>query len=139
MVAADERRAASALSHLKIAIRANYSNPPSHGADIVETILCDPGLRDRWEGELATMRARIRANRAAFVDAVRAAGIPGDWEPLRGQRGMFALLGLTTAQVARLRDEHAVYLVGNGRINVAGLTEENLPGVASALRSVLVD
>ncbi len=137
LVAADEGRAAAALSHLKIAIRANYSNPPSHGADIVETILCDAGLRAQWEAELAGMRGRIRGNRAALVDALSSAGVAGDWEPLRNQRGMFALLGLASEQVARLRDEFAIYAVGRGRINVAGLTDTSLPVVVSALRSVL--
>ena len=137
LVAADEGRAAAALSHLKIAIRANYSNPPSHGADIVETILCDAGLRAQWEAELAGMRGRIRGNRAALVDALSSADVAGDWEPLRNQRGMFALLGLASEQVARLRDEFAIYAVGRGRINVAGLTDTSLPVVVSALRSVL--
>ena len=137
VVAADRARATSALSHIKIAIRANYSNPPSHGAEVVETILCDPALREQWESELAGMRDRIRGNRAALVDAVRAAALPGDWEPLRNQRGMFALLGLSAPQVARLRDEFAVYIVGAGRINVAGLTEANLATVVAALGAVL--
>ena len=139
LVAADEQRAATALGHLKIAIRANYSNPPSHGADIVDTILGDPGLRTQWEAELAGMRGRIRGSRAAFVDALSSAGVPGDWEPLRHQRGMFALLGLTSEQVARLREEFAIYVVGRGRINVAGLTDASLPAVVSALRAVIRD
>lgn len=137
VVAADAGRAASALSHLKIAIRSNYSNPPAHGADIVETILGDGELRARWEVELAGMRGRIRGNRAALVDALAAASVPGDWEPLRRQRGMFALLGLSAAQVERLRDEMGVYVVGRGRINVAGLTEQNLPAVVAALGQVV--
>ena len=92
IVAADSARAASALSHLKIAIRSNYSNPPAHGGDIVETILTDPTLRAQWEVDLAGMRNRILANRAALVKAFATAGIPGNWEPIGRQRGMFALL-----------------------------------------------
>jgi aspartate aminotransferase len=137
VVAADAGRASSALTHVKIAIRANYSNPPSHGAEIVETVLGDPALRALWETELAGMRGRIRGNRGALVDALTRAGLPGDWEPLRQQRGMFALLGLTGTQVARLRDEFAVYLVGAGRINVAGLTPANLPHVVRSLQAVI--
>jgi len=137
IVADDPARAASALSHLKVSIRSNYSNPPAHGADIVETILGDAALRAAWEVELAGMRDRIHGNRDAFVDALRAGGVPGDWEPLRRQRGMFALLGLTPDQVARLRDDHAVYVVGRGRINVAGLTEANLATVVEALSAVI--
>ena len=137
VVAADAGRAAAALSHVRVAIRANYSNPPSHGADVVEAILADSALRARWETELAGMRDRIRANRAAFVDALTAAGVPGDWEPLRRQRGMFALLGLGPAQVGRLRDEFGVYVVAGGRVNVAGLTAANLPCVVDALAAVI--
>ncbi len=139
LVAADAARAAAALGHLKIAIRANYSNPPAHGADVVESILRDPPLRGRWEGELAAMRGRIRDNRAALVDALGSAGPAGDWEPLRSQRGMFALLGLNGGQVARLRDEFAIYAVAGGRINVAGLTPSGLPRLVEALRAVTAD
>jgi aspartate/tyrosine/aromatic aminotransferase len=137
VVAADSARAASALSHVKIAIRSNYSNPPAHGGDIVETILTDPALRAQWEVDLAAMRNRILGNRAALVGALVAAGVPGLWEPIRRQRGMFALLGLSADQVARLRDEFAVYVVGRGRINVAGLTAANLPHVVASVKAVV--
>jgi aspartate/tyrosine/aromatic aminotransferase len=137
IVAADATRAASALSHLKIAIRSNYSNPPAHGGDIVETILTDPALRAQWEIDLAGMRNRILGNRAALVDGFAAADVPGNWEPIRRQRGMFALLGLSTDQVARLRDEFAVYVVSRGRINVAGLTPANLPHVIESVKAVI--
>jgi aspartate/tyrosine/aromatic aminotransferase len=137
IVAADPARAAAALSHLKIAIRSNYSNPPAHGGDIVETILTDPALRARWELDLAGMRNRILGNRAALVEALVAAGVPGRWEPIGRQRGMFALLGLSADQVARLRDEFAVYVVSRGRINVAGLTAANLPDVVAAVKAVI--
>jgi aspartate/tyrosine/aromatic aminotransferase len=83
------------------------------------------------------MRNRILGNRAALVDGLAAADVPGDWEPLRRQRGMFALLGLSTEQVARLRDEFAVYVVSRGRINVAGLTAANMPHVIASVKTVL--
>ncbi|MGZ6314376.1 MAG: amino acid aminotransferase [Candidatus Limnocylindrales bacterium] len=137
IVAADRDRAASALSHLKIAIRSNYSNPPAHGADVVETILTDPDLRARWEADLAVMRNRILGNRVALVEALVAANVPGDWDPIRRQRGMFALIGLTDEQVARLRAEFGVFVVGRGRINVAGLTAANLPRVVAAFKAVI--
>ena len=137
IVAADTGRAAAALSHLKIAIRSNYSNPPAHGGDIVETILTDEGLRAQWELDLAGMRNRILGNRAALVDALTAADVPGKWDPIRHQRGMFALLGLSADQVARLRDEFAVYVVGRGRINVAGLTTANLAHVCASVKAVI--
>ena len=124
-------------SHVKVAIRVNYSNPPAHGADIVRTILADTELRPRWEAELAGMRARIKDNRRAVVGALEARGIPGDWGGIATQRGMFALLGLTLGQVAQLRDEHGVYVVGKGRINVAGFTPANLGPFADALAAIV--
>ena len=122
VIASSAADAAAVQSHVKAAIRTNYSNPPAHGADIVRTILADASLRARWEVELAAMRDRIKANRRALVAALEARSIPGDWSGIATQRGMFALLGLSADQVARLRDEHAVYVVGHGRINVAGFT-----------------
>ena len=129
--------AAAVQSHVKIAIRVNYSNPPAHGADNVRTILADPELRARWELELAGMRNRIKDNRRALVSALEARAIPGDWDGIATQRGMFALLGLTLPQVARLKDERGVYVVGKGRINVAGFTSANLDPFADALAAVI--
>ena len=137
VIARDAAAAASAQSHVKIAIRVNYSNPPAHGADIVRTILADADLRARWEVELAAMRNRIKSNRAALVAALESRSIPGDWSGIATQRGMFALLGLSAAQVARLKDEFAVYVVGRGRINVAGLTAANLDPFADAVAAVI--
>jgi aspartate/tyrosine/aromatic aminotransferase len=137
VIARSAADAAAIQSHVKIAIRVNYSNPPAHGADIVRTILSDAELRPRWEQELAAMRNRIKDNRRALVAALEARAIPGDWGGIATQRGMFALLGLTTQQVARLRDEHGVYVVGKGRINVAGFTSVNLGPFADALAAVI--
>ena len=124
-------------SHVKAAVRVNYSNPPAHGADIVRTILGDAELRPRWEAELAAMRGRIKANRQVLVEALTARQIPGDWSGLAAQRGMFALLGLSPRQVARLKDEYGMYLVGRGRINVAGFTPVNLGPFTEALAAVV--
>jgi aspartate aminotransferase len=137
VIARDATDAAAIQSHVKVAIRVNYSNPPAHGADIVRTILADPELRVRWEAELGAMRSRIKDNRRAVVTALEARHIPGDWGGIATQRGMFALLGLTTHQVAQLRDDHGVYVVGKGRINVAGFTPGNLDPFADALAAVV--
>ena len=137
VVATDRAAADSAQSHVKVTIRANYSNPPSHGAEIVTTILGDPALRAQWEVELAGMRGRIHANRRLLVAALEARRIPGDWAPIAGERGMFALLNLSKDQVRRLREEHAVYVVGAGRINVAGITATNLDPFADAVAAVV--
>ncbi|MHB8890506.1 MAG: amino acid aminotransferase [Candidatus Limnocylindrales bacterium] len=137
VIARSAADAAAIQSHVKIAVRVNYSNPPAHGADIVRTVLADAELRPRWEQELAAMRNRIKDNRRALVGALEARTIPGDWGGIATQRGMFALLGLTTHQVARLRDEHGVYVVGKGRINVAGFTSANLDPFSDALAAVI--
>jgi aspartate/tyrosine/aromatic aminotransferase len=137
VIAATATDAAAVQSHVKVAIRVNYSNPPAHGADIVRTILADPELRARWEVELAGMRDRINDNRRALVEALDTRAIPGDWSAIATQRGMFALLGLSVQQVARLREEFGVYVVGRGRINVAGFTAANLDPFADALGEVI--
>lgn len=137
LIARTRADAAAVQTHVRAAIRVNYSNPPAHGADIVRTILADADLRARWEVELAGMRSRIKGNRVALVAALAARSIPGDWSGIALQRGMFALLGLSDAQVARLRDECGVYVVGGGRINVAGFTSANLEPFADALGSVV--
>jgi aspartate/tyrosine/aromatic aminotransferase len=128
---------AAALTHAKAVIRANYSNPPAHGGEIVATILGDPRLRSAWEAEVTGMRERIATNRRALVDGLTAAGAPGDWSGLLDQRGMFSLLGLSADQVRRLREERAIYLVGAGRLNVAGLTSTNLGPACRAISAVL--
>lgn len=137
LITAEAQSAATLLGHAKAVVRANYSNPPAHGGEIVATVFADPELRARWEGEVTAMRERIAANRWAFIEDLRAAGAPGDHERLARQRGMFSLLGLTREQVARLRDEYAIYVVGAGRVNVAGFTSRNIEPVCRALAAVM--
>jgi len=136
IVGADADETATLLSHAKAAIRSNYSTPPAHGGEIVATVLADPELTERWIGEVGTMRDRINGNRARFVEGLRAAGAPGNHEALLRQRGMFSLLPLGEERVARLRDEFGVYVVGAGRVNVAGLTTDNLEPVCQAITAV---
>lgn len=130
--------AATLLTHAKAAVRANYSNPPAHGGEVVATILADDGLRARWREEVRGMRERINGNRRRFVDGLAAAGAP-DFSRLLRQRGMFSLLGLSAEQVRRLKEEHAVYVVGGGRVNVAGITSANLGPTCAAIAAVLRD
>ena len=136
IVGADADETATLLSHAKATIRSNYSNPPAHGGEIVATVLADPALTEQWVGEVTTMRDRINGNRARFVEGLRAAGAPGSHEALLRQRGMFSLLPLGEDRVARLRDEFGVYVVGKGRVNVAGLTAHNLEPVCRAIATV---
>ncbi|HEY8198816.1 MAG TPA: amino acid aminotransferase, partial [Candidatus Limnocylindrales bacterium] len=133
IVGADARESEVLMSHAKAVVRTLYSNPPAHGGEVVATVLLDAGLRARWEGEVAGMRDRINGNRRRFVEGLQAADAPFDPEPLLRQRGMFSLLDMTTDQVGRLREERAIYLVGAGRVNVAGLTNANLEPVCAAI------
>lgn len=137
VIAADAALAATALSQVKSAVRANYSNPPAHGAAVVATILNDPELRAGWEQELAAMRDRINAMRRLLVERLAAAGAKRDFSFIQQQRGMFSFSGLTPLQVDRLRTEYAIYIVGSGRINVAAVSEENVDRLAQAIVTVL--
>jgi aromatic-amino-acid transaminase len=132
---ADE--AARVLSQLKVTIRTNYSNPPTHGAQIVATVLSTPALRAQWEQELAGMRARIRKMRDALVAKLAAAGVKQDFAFVARQQGMFSYSGLTAPQMQRLRSEFGVYGVDSGRICVAALNERNLDTVVTAMAQVL--
>ena len=138
VVAADSEAAKRALSQVRISIRTNYSNPPAHGAAIVARVLSDSTLRGKWEKELRDMRERIRKMRGKFVRMMKSKLPKRDFSFLKDQKGMFSFSGLTNMQVDELRTKHAVYVVGNGgRINVAGMTEENLPVVCDAIADVL--
>jgi aspartate/tyrosine/aromatic aminotransferase len=128
--------ATSVQTQFEKVIRANYSNPPGHGAEIVNTILRDPTLRKQWEGEVATMRNRINDMRKALVAALKKRGVPGDYSFIERQRGMFSFSGLTKEQVAALQSDHAIYAVSSGRINVAGLTPTNVDRVAECIGAV---
>ena len=136
-VAADADAAARALSHLKVAIRTNYSNPPAHGSAIVTEVLSDPALYSQWEEEVAGMRSRINGMRRLFVDSLKAKGVDRDFSFIVRQRGMFSFSGLTPEQVETLRQQHSIYIVNSGRINVAGMTEANMDTLCAAIASVL--
>ena len=137
VVCASKDEAGRVLSQLKIVIRTNYSNPPTHGAQIVATVLTTPALRAQWEGELAGMRERIKRMRGALVDQLTNAGVKGDLGYIVKQNGMFSYSGLSAAQMQRLRSEFGVYGVDSGRICVAALNEKNLPAVAEAMAAVM--
>lgn len=137
IVGAASEDAQKALGHMKRAIRTNYSNPPSHGASVVTTILSDAHLRARWVDEVGEMRDRINGMRRLFVDALAKKGVEKDFSFLIHQRGMFSFSGLTASQVQRLREEYSIYVVGSGRINVAGMTEANMDYLCSAMADVL--
>ncbi len=137
VVAADKDEAARVLSQLKRLIRANYSNPPTHGGQVVTTILCSPELRALWEAEVATMRDRIKLMRAMLVERLHER-VPGaDFRYMLTQRGMFSYSGLTKAQVQVLREEYSIYAIDTGRICVAALNSRNVEDVAAAIANVI--
>ncbi len=117
--------------------RKSISFPPDHGARVVTNILGDAELRADWEGELTAMRDRMNDLRRALATALRDACGSDRFGYLADQRGMFSLLGGDAAQIARLREEFGVYVVGGGRLNMAGLTFESIPRVARAIAQVL--
>jgi aspartate aminotransferase len=137
LVAASQTAAEASLSQLKSIIRANYSNPPAHGAKIVTAILRSPELRADWEVEVAEMRGRIHQMRRRFVQELAALGVERDFSFIEGQHGMFSFTGLTKDEVHALRNQYAIYIVDSGRINVAGMTEANLPVLSKAMAAVL--
>ncbi|MGF6852559.1 aromatic amino acid transaminase [Paraburkholderia sp. CI3] len=132
---ADE--AARVAGQLMSAVRANYSNPPTHGARLVANVLADATLRASWEAELGAMRERILAMRNVIH-----AGLDGRVDEVMraryvAQRGMFTYTGLSESQVERLRNEYAVYVLRSGRMCVAGLNARNADYVASSIAAVV--
>lgn len=125
------------LSQLKRVIRTNYSNPASHGAQIVGLVLADPELRARWEAELGEMRNRIQVMRTLFVKTLRAKGANGDFGFIEKQRGMFSYSGLPVDAVRRLRSEYSLYIVESGRICVAAMNSRNMGYICEAIAQVL--
>jgi aspartate aminotransferase len=136
-VATNRESAGAALTHVQQCVRTNYSNPPSHGARIVETILGDAELRRQWEDEVKEMRDRINTMRDLFVETLNEKGVDRDFSFIARQRGMFSFSGLNPDQVKKLREKYAIYIVGSGRINVAGMTAQNMDYLCDAIADVL--
>ncbi|MEX0776190.1 MAG: amino acid aminotransferase [Phycisphaeraceae bacterium] len=137
IVAGDADAAVAVQSQVKSVIRANYSNPPAHGAAIVTTILSDAALRQQWEGELTTMRQRIGGMRRLFVETLTKKGVQRDMSFIARQKGMFSFSGLNKEQVEKLKKDYALYIVGSGRINVAGMTQDNMDTLCGAIAQVM--
>jgi aromatic-amino-acid transaminase len=137
VVTQSKEETSKVVSQIKRVIRTNYSNPPTHGATIVATVLNDATLRNMWEQELMEMRDRIKSMRELLVKELQAAGANKDFEFIKVQRGMFSYTGLTKEQVDRLISEYSVYAVGTGRICVASLNTKNIKVVAQGIAAVL--
>ena len=136
-VCASKAEADLVMGQLRYTVRRIYSSPAIHSARIVAHVLGDADLRAMWEGELAVMRQRMADVRRALHARLSVLRPDRDFGYLLSQRCMFSYTGLSAAQVDRLRDEHAVYLIRSGRMCVAGLTQANVDRVAQALASVV--
>jgi aspartate/tyrosine/aromatic aminotransferase len=137
IMAKDGAQADVAMSQMLSAARAMYSMPPDHGAAAVRIVLEDATLRADWESELEEMRLRMLRLRVQFAEALRRQSNSDRFDFVADHRGMFSRLGLSEAQVERLRAEHGVYMIGDSRINVAGLPEDGMDALAKAIVSVL--
>ncbi|UOO75828.1 aspartate/tyrosine/aromatic aminotransferase [Neisseria sp. Dent CA1/247] len=137
LVAADEEAANRAFSQVKTIIRTLYSNPASHGGSTVALVLKDEALKAQWIAELDEMRGRIKEMRQKFVDLLKEYGAEQDFSFIVKQNGMFSFSGLSPEQVDRLKDEFAIYAVRSGRINVAGITEDNIRYLCESIVKVL--
>ena len=122
-----------ALSHVKLTVRVCYSNPPAHGGLVVSTVLKDKELKSQWLAELDIMRKRIVATRSALVDGLAARGVKEDFSYIKKQRGMFSFSGLSDEVVTWLKENRSIYVVKGGRINVAGLTTDNMDYVCDSI------
>ena len=137
VVCGNKDEAARVLSQLKIVIRTNYSNPPTHGASVVAAVLNTPELRQQWEQELGGMRVRIKQMREKLVEGLKAAGVQRDMSFITQQIGMFSYSGLSKEQMVRLRNEFGVYGTDTGRMCVAALNSGNVEYVCQAMAKVL--
>ena len=130
-------QAEATFTQVKRCIRTNYSNPPSHGSAVVAEILNDSELFALWESEVKAMRTRIHEMRSLFVNTLRIKGVSQDFSFISQQQGMFSFSGLTPDQVAQLRKEFGIYIVGSGRISVAGMTHDNMEPLCNAIAAIL--
>ncbi|HAS8400377.1 TPA: aspartate/tyrosine/aromatic aminotransferase [Vibrio vulnificus] len=137
LVAESQEIAETAFSQVKAIIRSIYSNPPAHGSAVVTHILNDAALRAEWEAEVAEMRDRIQEMRELFVATLKEEGVAADFSFIERQNGMFSFSGLNKDQVARLKEEFAIYIVGSGRISVAGMTKSNMGPLCKAIAAIL--
>jgi len=136
-VTKDADEAKRVTSQLKRVIRTNYSNPSSHGGQVVALVLGDKELHTRWEGEVKEMRERIQRMRTLFVKRLVDRGIRRDFSFIAHQKGMFSYSGLELETVRRLRSEFSIYIVDSGRICVAAMNENNIERITDAISKVL--
>jgi len=137
VVAKNRKAAYAAGTQIKARIRSNYSNPPAHGAYIVNTIFENSNLYNLWQAELESMRKALQNNRANLLIVLQDYGLDQKFAFIGKQQGMFSLLDLTQEQIEQLRQQYSIYMLNSGRINIAGLNSKNIPQFATCLASVL--
>lgn len=137
IVAAKAEHCSNVFSQACNCIRANYSNPPAHGAAIVTTILADTALRQQWETELAEMRTRIHRMRTELVNNLDSLSSERDFSFITAQKGMFSYSGLSKNEVKYLKEKYAIYAVDSGRINIAGINDSNLERLSQAISEAI--
>lgn len=135
-VCVDKETCVKATSQIKLSIRCAISNPPAHGENVVVCVLSDPELRAMWTKELDEMRDRMRRMRVLLAEKLKAAGA-GDFDFITLQNGMFSFSGLNKEQVEKLRNEYGIYIVGSGRMCVAGINDKNVDYLADAITKVV--
>ena len=133
----DASRRTVTQGNLAFLNRQNYSFPPDHGARLVTMILADDALRADWMAELEEVRLTMLSLRQSLADELRRATNSDRFDFIAAHRGMFSRLGLTEPQVATLRDRHGIYMVGDSRINIAGLNAKTVPILAAAIAGLI--
>ena len=137
IVSTSEQAKTAMQSQVKTIIRTMYSNPPTHGGAIVNTILADATLQTKWAAELDEMRERISGLRSQFVDTMKQLAPEHDFDFINQQRGMFSYSGLSKEQAVKLREEHSIYILNSGRINIAGINASNRDQICKSIAAVL--
>ena len=137
LLSRDAKSCAIVNSQVNASVRTLYSVPPDHGAAAVRIILNDPELRAEWVAELDEMRNRINDMAALLEDTLKSKAPDHDFSHLTRANGMFCFLGISAEQVMRLKKDFGVYMVGSSRINVAGITPDNVDYLASSIAAVL--
>ena len=137
IVSHEAKNTEAVLSQIRQAVRCNYSNPPRHGAATVAAVLTSPDLKSEWVAEVNSMRDRISKMRSMFIDGMKQATSVRDFSFLNRQKGMFSYSGLNAMQADWLKNERGIYIVGTGRINVAGMASSTMPTLCSAIADCL--
>ncbi|MGL4667234.1 MAG: aromatic amino acid transaminase [Saezia sp.] len=135
----DKEEAKRILGQLKSGVRLQYSSPPIHGAQLIDIIFNTPELRQSWEKDIVNMRTRVQEMRRLLKSTLTSMISGKNFDYLTTQQGLFSYTGLTKQQVDRLREEYAIYVVGTGRICVAGLNHHNVKYVAESMAKVMAE